>query len=53
MSAELQTKPVIVATGGQAELIASDIKAIDHFEPNLVLAGLQLLYEKNRPREKK
>jgi len=53
ISAELQTKPVVVATGGQAELIAPDIKAIEHFEPNLVLAGLQLLYEKNHPREKK
>jgi len=53
VSAELQAKPVVVATGGQAELIASDIKAIDHFEPNLVLEGLQLLYEKNRPGDKK
>ncbi len=53
LSAELQAKPVVVATGGQAELITPDIEAIDYFEPNLVLEGLQLLYEKNRPREKK
>jgi len=53
MSAELQSKPVVIATGGQADLIAPDIKAIDYFEPSLVLEGLRLLYEKNRPREKK
>ncbi|MDD8020624.1 MAG: type III pantothenate kinase [Acidobacteriota bacterium] len=53
MSAELQSTPVVIATGGQADLIAPEIKVINHLEPNLMLEGLRLLYEKNRPPEKK
>ncbi len=53
ISAELQSRPTVIATGGQADLIALEIKAINQVEPNLVLEGLRLLYEKNRRREKK
>jgi type III pantothenate kinase len=53
MSAEFQSRPMVIATGGQAALIAPEIKAINKVEPNLVLEGLRLIYEKNRRREKK
>lgn len=53
ISKELRIKPKVVATGGFAELIASEIPAIDFQEPNLVLEGLRIIYEKNKRPEKK
>jgi len=53
ISKELGTKPKVVATGGLAELIAAEIPAIEFQEPNLVLEGLRIIYEKNRRPEKK
>ena len=38
----------IVATGGQAELIAAGSEHITHVEPQLTLIGLKLIYERNR-----
>lgn len=43
---EMQTPPVTIATGGQAELIAHETPVIEHVEPFLTLVGLRLLYEK-------
>jgi len=38
----------IVATGGQAPLIASGSKHIREVDPDLTLTGLKLIYERNR-----
>jgi type III pantothenate kinase len=38
----------IVATGGQAPLIASGSKYIREVDPDLTLTGLKLIYERNR-----
>lgn len=39
-----------VATGGLADLVARDSTLIDEVQPNLTLLGLQLVWERNRPR---
>lgn len=39
----------VVATGGQAELIASGSRYIRKTEPQLTLIGLKLIHERNRP----
>lgn len=46
--AELGGNARVVATGGLAELIAPETRAIDVVEPHLALIGLRLLYERNR-----
>ncbi|MDI6845246.1 MAG: type III pantothenate kinase [Candidatus Saccharicenans sp.] len=48
ISEELKGRPVVVATGGLAGLVVGDLPEIEHFEPDLVLQGLRLIYEKNR-----
>jgi type III pantothenate kinase len=53
ISKELRTRPRVISTGGFAEMIAAEIPAIEFYEPNLVLEGLRLVYEKNRRPEKK
>jgi type III pantothenate kinase len=45
--AELAGVKAIVATGGQAELIAAGSKYVQHVDPLLTLTGLKLLYERN------
>jgi len=45
---ELGGGAAVVATGGFASLIRSEIAAIGFHEPDLVLDGLRLLYERNR-----
>jgi type III pantothenate kinase len=37
-----------VATGGQAEMIASGSRFIREVDPMLTLVGLKLIYERNR-----
>ncbi len=39
---ELESSPVIVATGGDAALIAHGVQEIEHVDPTLTLAGLHL-----------
>jgi len=39
----------VVATGGSAGLFTREIPIIDFHEPDLVLKGLRILYERNRP----
>jgi type III pantothenate kinase len=39
----------VIATGGLAQLIASETQSIERVEPFLTLEGLRLLFEKNRP----
>ncbi len=46
--AEIPGLKNVVATGGQAELIASGSRYIQKVDPMLTLVGLKLIYEKNR-----
>ncbi|MBA4538411.1 type III pantothenate kinase [Bacillus aquiflavi] len=39
--------PTVIATGGLADLIAKESKAIDIVDPFLTLKGLQLIYKRN------
>jgi type III pantothenate kinase len=48
LTAELPGLKGIVATGGQAPLIASGSKYIREVDPDLTLTGLKLIYERNR-----
>ena len=43
-----EENPMVIATGGLANLIAEDSKAIDKVEPFLTLEGLRIIYEKNK-----
>ncbi len=45
---ELGEKAKVVATGGNAELIAKETAVIDIVNPNLTLIGLRLIYLMNR-----
>ncbi len=45
---ELGKEALVVATGGQAELIAKETKLIDKINPFLTLEGLRLVYEMNK-----
>lgn len=48
ISREMNTKPFVLATGGFAEIIASESSAIDKVDSFLTLKGLRILYEKNK-----
>lgn len=43
-----EEKPLVVATGGLANLIAEESTKIDVIEPFLTLKGLRMIYEKNK-----
>jgi type III pantothenate kinase len=45
---ELGRKARVVATGGQAHLLAQEIPAIEIVNPDLTLVGLRLIYEMNK-----
>jgi type III pantothenate kinase len=45
---ELGAEAPVIATGGFAEQIAPEIGAIAAVEPNLVLDGLSIIYERNK-----
>ncbi len=45
---ELGEEPRVVLTGGFGGLVFREISRADAFEPNLVLEGLRILYEKNK-----
>ncbi len=45
---ELGEDSLVVATGGQAELIGNESKLIDKVNPLLTLEGLRLIYEVNK-----
>jgi type III pantothenate kinase len=46
---ELDADARVIATGGLAQLIASETRTIERVEPFLTLEGLRILFEKNRP----
>jgi type III pantothenate kinase len=45
---ELGQKTMVVATGGYAEIIAQETKAIDTVNPNLTLFGVKVIHDMNR-----
>lgn len=48
MTEELGEKPMVVATGGHATLMAGQTEIIDEINPDITLTGLKLIYEMNK-----
>jgi type III pantothenate kinase len=48
LKAEIAGLEAVVATGGDAELIAGGSRHIGQVNPDLTLLGLRLVYERNR-----
>ncbi len=51
IKAELKAEPEVVATGGQARLVARGSKQIRHVDDFLTLTGLRRVWEKNQSAE--
>ena len=45
--AELGEEVAVVATGGLASLVIEESETIEHYEPDLTLIGLRLVFERN------
>lgn len=48
MKAEVKTNPLVIATGGLAQVVAQETKSIDKIEEMLTLDGLRIIYELNK-----
>jgi type III pantothenate kinase len=48
MRVELGGRPVVVATGGLAILVAPETEMIDHVDPELTLRGLRIVWQRNQ-----
>lgn len=46
---ELGGSAHVIATGGLASLVLADSETIGHYEPDLTLIGLRLVFERNQP----
>jgi len=47
MKAEVQSEPLVVATGGLAAVVAAEAKSIDVVDEMLTLEGLRIIYMRN------
>ena len=45
---EVKTKPLVIATGGLARIVAQETKSIDKIEEMLTLEGLRIIYNLNK-----
>ena len=48
IKSEMEGKPIVIATGGLAELIATEAGIFDIIDPHLTLKGLRLVYLMNK-----
>jgi type III pantothenate kinase len=48
ISDELDADPMVIATGGLAQLVIDECETVSEFEPDLTLIGLRLVFERNR-----
>jgi len=49
IASEERIRPMVIATGGLASMIAAHSETIEKVDPDLTLHGLRIIYEMNRP----